>query len=165
MNGRVGDGMSIREFEKEDIKPLAEIVRATSVFREDEIDVAVELMDIAANDKEQKDYFLFSYVDEAGTVQGYYCAGPTPMTQRTFDLYWIAVHPRVHKKRIGHELLEHCEEQVKTMGGNLLVVETSSQPKYEQTRRFYLRHHYAEAARIKDYYAQDDDLVIYSKYF
>ena len=165
MSGRTGNGMPIREFVKDDMKPLAEIVRATGVFREEEIGVAVELMDIAANDTVQKDYFLFSYVDETGTIQGYYCAGPTPMTQRTFDLYWIAVHPRVHKKRIGHELLEHCEAQVKTMGGTLLVVETSSQPKYEPTRRFYLRHQYSEAARIKDYYAQDDDLVIYSKYF
>ena len=165
MSGHIGNDMPIRKFEKEDIKPLEEIVRATGVFREEEVNVAVELMDIAANDKEQKDYFLFSYVDETGTVQGYYCAGPTPMTQRTFDLYWIAVHPRLHKKRIGHELLDHCEGQVITMGGKLLVVETSSQPKYETTRRFYLRHQYAEAARIKNYYAQDDDLVIYSKYF
>ena len=165
MSGRTGNGMPIRKFEKDDIKPLAEIVRATGVFREEEVDVAVELMDVAANDKEQKDYFLFSYVDEAGMIQGYYCTGPTPLTQGTFDLYWIAVHPRVHKKRIGHELLEHCEELVKTMGGKLLVVETSSRPKYEPTRRFYLRHHYGEAARIKNYYAQDDDLVIYSKYF
>ena len=70
MSGRIGNGMPIRKFEKEDIKPLAEIVRATGVFREEEIDVAVELMDIAANDKEQKDYFLFSYVDEDR-----YCAG------------------------------------------------------------------------------------------
>ena len=165
MSGQVGNDMPIRKFEKEDIKALAEIVRATGVFREEEINVAVELMDIAVNDKDQKDYFLFSYVDETGTVQGYYCVGPTPMTQETFDLYWIAVHPHLQKKRIGHQLLEHCEAQVKTMGGKLLVVETSSQPKYEPTRRFYLRHQYAEAARIKNYYAQDDDLVIYSKYF
>jgi ribosomal protein S18 acetylase RimI-like enzyme len=157
--------MPIRKFEKEDIKPLEEIVRATGVFREEEIQVAVELMDIAATDKDQQDYVLYSYVDETGTLLGYYCVGPTPMTQNTFDLYWIAVHPRVHKKRIGHELLEHCEAQVKTMGGKLLVVETSSQPKYEPTRRFYVRHDYTETARIKDYYAQDDDLVIYSKYF
>ena len=165
MSGRIGNSMPIRKFEKEDIMPLEEIVRATGVFREEEITIAVELMDIAANDNEQKDYFLFSYVDEDGTVLGYYCAGPTPLTHRTFDLYWIAVHPRVHKKRIGHELLEHCETQVKSMGGKLLVVETSSQPKYEPTRQFYLRHQYNEAARIKDYYAQNDDLVIYSKYF
>jgi len=104
-------------------------------------------------------------VDEGGSVQGYYCVGPTPMTKSTFDLYWIAVHPRLHKKRIGHELLEHCEAQVKIMGGTLIIVETSSQLKYEPTRRFYIRHQYGEAARIKDYYAHDDDLVIYSKYF
>jgi ribosomal protein S18 acetylase RimI-like enzyme len=165
LSGRIGDGMPIRKFEKEDIRPLEEIVRATGVFREEEIGVAVELMDIAAENKEQKDYFLFSYLDDEGTLQGYYCVGPTPMTQGTFDLYWIAVHPRMHRKRIGHELLEHCEAQVKSMDGKLIVVETSSQPKYEPTRRFYLRHQYAEAARVKDYYAQDDDLVIYSKYF
>jgi ribosomal protein S18 acetylase RimI-like enzyme len=157
--------MLIRKFEKTDIEPLSEIVRETKVFHEEEIGVAIELMEIAANDKDQKDYFLYSYVDESGTIQGYYCVGPTPMTKSTFDLYWIAVHPRVHRKKIGQDLLKHCEEQVKVMGGKLLVVETSSQPKYEPTRKFYLRHQYAEAARIKDYYAQDDDLVIYSKYF
>jgi ribosomal protein S18 acetylase RimI-like enzyme len=157
--------MLIRKFEKTDIAPLSEIVRETKVFHEEEIDVAIELMEIAANDKDQKDYLLFSYVDETGTIQGYYCVGPTPMTKSTFDLYWIAVHPRVHRKKIGQDLLKHCEEQVKAMGGKLLVVETSSQAKYEPTRKFYIRHQYAETARIKDYYATDDDLVIYSKYF
>jgi ribosomal protein S18 acetylase RimI-like enzyme len=87
------------------------------------------------------------------------------MTKATFDLYWIAVHPRVHKKKIGHDLLQHCEEQVKSMSGKLLVVETSSQSKYEPTRRFYLQHRYTEAACIKDYYAPGDDLVIYTKHF
>jgi ribosomal protein S18 acetylase RimI-like enzyme len=156
--------MPIRKFEKQDIILLEDIVRATGVFREEEVGVAVELMEIAANEKEQKDYVLYSYVDEAGVVQGYYCVGPTPMTKSTFDLYWIAVHPHMHKKRIGHELLEHCEAQVKAMNGTLIVVETSSQPKYDPTRQFYLRHQYAETARIRDYYAQGDDLVIYSKY-
>ena len=156
--------MPVRKFVREDIGPLEEIVRATGVFREEEIAVAVELMEIAATEKDQKDYILFCYEDEEGSVQGYYCIGPTPMTQSTFDLYWIAVHPRLHKKRIGHELLEHCEAQVKSMGGNLMIVETSSQPNYEPTRRFYSRHQYSEEARIRDYYAQGDDLIIYSKH-
>ena len=157
--------MQIRKFEKSDIAQLAEIVRETKVFHEEEVGVAIELMEIAANEKDQKDYFLYSYVDDAGDIQGYYCVGPTPMTRSTFDLYWIAVHPRVHRKKIGHDLLEHCENQVKGMGGSLLVVETSSQPKYDPTRKFYLRHQYAETARIKDYYAPGDDLVIYTKHF
>jgi ribosomal protein S18 acetylase RimI-like enzyme len=157
--------MPIRKFEKGDMAQLAEIVRETGVFHEEEIGVAIELMEIAANDKDQSEYILYSYVDNAGTLQGYYCVGPTPMTKSTFDLYWIAVHPRVYGKKIGHELLAHCEENVKSMDGKLLVVETSSQPKYEQTRRFYARHEYAETARIKDYYAPGDDLVIYTKHF
>jgi ribosomal protein S18 acetylase RimI-like enzyme len=157
--------MPIRKFEKGDIGALAEIVRETKVFRKEEIDVAIELMQIAADDEQQKDYYLFSYVDEAGELQGYYCMGPTPMTQSTFDLYWIAVHPRVHRKRIGQKLLDHCEEQIRTIGGKLLVVETSSQPKYEPTRAFYIRHQYKETSRIKDYYAPGDDLVVYTKYF
>jgi len=157
--------MLIRKFEKEDIAPLADIVRETKVFHKEEVDVAIELMEIAANDKDQKDYLLYSYVDDEGCLQGYYCVGPTPMTLSTYDLYWIAVHPRVHRKKIGRELLEHCEQQVQNMGGSLLVVETSSQPKYEPTRKFYLRYQYKESARIKDYYAPGDDLVIYTKHF
>jgi ribosomal protein S18 acetylase RimI-like enzyme len=157
--------MLIRKFEKADIAQLSEIVRATKVFHEEEVDVAIELMEIAANEKDQKDYFLYSYVDESGVLQGYYCVGPTPMTKSTYDLYWIAVHPRMHRKKIGRDLLAHCEQQVQGMGGTLLVVETSSQPKYEPTRKFYLRHQYTEAAHIKDYYAPGDDLVIYIKHF
>jgi ribosomal protein S18 acetylase RimI-like enzyme len=155
----------IRKFEKADITSLAEIVRATKVFHEEEVDVAIELMEIAANEKDQKDYLLYSSVDESGVLQGYYCVGPTPMTRSTYDLYWIAVDPRMHRKKIGRELLEHCEQQVRNMGGTLIVVETSSQPKYDPTRKFYLRNQYVQAAQIKDYYAPGDNLVIYTKHF
>jgi ribosomal protein S18 acetylase RimI-like enzyme len=165
LSEHISKNILIRKFEKADIGPITEIVRETKVFHDEEVDVAVELMEIAANEKDQKDYYLYSYVDESGAVQGYYCVGPTPMTRSTFDLYWIAVHPRMHRKKIGHDLLEHCEQKVQEMGGTLLVVETSSQPKYEPTRKFYLRHLYAEAACIKDYYAPGDDLVIYTKHF
>jgi len=157
--------MPIRKFEKADIKPLTDIVRATGVFREEEIEIAVELMDIAANDKDQKDYILFTAVDEKEIVQGYYCFGPTPMTKATYDLYWIAVNPATQRTGIGYELLMHCEDQIQQREGKLVVVETSSQPKYEATRKFYLKHRYNETARIKSYYAPDDDLVIYSKHF
>jgi hypothetical protein len=53
---------------------------------------------------------------------------------------------------------------VKSQGGRLIIAETSSRPKYEKTRKFYLSNKYEELARIKDYYQIDDDLVIYGKY-
>jgi len=155
--------MSIRPFQREDVQPLLEILRATKVFREEEIDVALELMEIVVGEKDQKDYVSFTLVDDLNTVRGYYCVGPTPMTASTYDLYWIAVDPSVHGQGIGTQLLRHCEEYVRSKGGTLIIAETSSQPKYESTRSFYRRHHYTESSRIKDYYAPGDDLVVYSK--
>jgi hypothetical protein len=58
LNDRGSHEMIIRKFEKGDIEQLTEIVRATKVFHEEEIEVAIELMEIAANDKDQAEYFL-----------------------------------------------------------------------------------------------------------
>jgi hypothetical protein len=44
------------------------------------------------------------------------------------------------------------------------MVETSSQPKYERTRSFYLRLGYREVSRIPDFYKPGDDRISYVKY-
>jgi ribosomal protein S18 acetylase RimI-like enzyme len=156
--------LTIRKFKPHDMDAIIELVEATGVFRDDEVDVAAELMEVAATEPDQKDYVIYSGVDDHDSVVGYYCVGPTPMTQSTFDLYWIAVHPRYQGKQFGTQLLQHCEALVKSMNGSLVLAETSSQPKYQPTRNFYLRNQYTESARIKDYYMPGDDLVIYTKY-
>jgi ribosomal protein S18 acetylase RimI-like enzyme len=143
---------------------LRALIEATKVFRSEEVDVAVELMDAAIDDPQQRDYVLATYVDETDNVRGYYCYGPTPMTQSTYDLYWIAVDPASHGSGIGSALLAHCEQRIAAAGGSLIVVETSSLPKYDATRRFYRRHRYDETARLRGYYAPDDDLVIFTKH-
>lgn len=154
--------MLIRALERQDVEPLRRILDATSVFREEEVEVAVELMEATLG--EDDDYIHRTIVDGENTVQGYYCIGPTPMTASTFDLYWIAVDPHYHGKGLGYQLLADCERTVREMHGTLIVVETSSLPKYEMTRKFYTRNNYREAARIRDYYAPGDDLMIYTKH-
>jgi ribosomal protein S18 acetylase RimI-like enzyme len=156
--------MAIRPFQKEDLQSLVALVEATQVFREEEVAVARELMEIVAEVEDQKDYVIATYVDEKNTVRGYYCVGHTPMTETTYDLYWIAVDPQVHGKGVGKQLLHHCEEYVRQQGGKLIIAETSSMEKYNKTRLFYEHHHYTEASRIEDYYAPGDGLVVYFKY-
>ena len=65
------DVMTIRPFRKEDLQPLVELVQATNVFREEEVAVARELMEIVAEDRDQKDYTIATSVDENDTVRGY----------------------------------------------------------------------------------------------
>lgn len=156
--------ITIRQIRSVDKDPIRIILEETSVFTESEIAVALELIDIVLNNDHQKDYLIYSAISEDGNVVGYYCIGPTPMTIGTYDLYWIAVKPSAHNKGIGKELLNHAELLIKQRGGRLVVAETSSQPKYENTRKFYVSAQYQELSRIKDYYKIGDDLVVYGKY-
>jgi ribosomal protein S18 acetylase RimI-like enzyme len=156
--------MPIRPFRKEDLEPLVELVKATDVFRPEEVEVARELMEVVADQPGQQDYVISTHEDENGTIRGYYCIGRTPMTEATYDLYWIAVDPRAHGQGIGKQLLRHSEEYIREHGGKLVVAETSSLPKYEKTRLFYEHNHYTEASHINDYYARGDGLVVYIKY-
>lgn len=158
------DKIRIRKFYPEDKPEIIEILKQSNVFTEEEVLVAIELMDACINNPQQQDYDIYSAVSVDGQILGYYCIGPTALTRGTFDLYWIAVKPGIHRKGIGGLLIRHCEELVKSLGGRLIVAETSSQPHYETTRRFYLHQNYQEVAKIKDYYKVGDDLVIYGKY-
>jgi ribosomal protein S18 acetylase RimI-like enzyme len=156
--------MAVRAFRSEDIQPLAEILGATGVFRVEEIDVAVELMQVAVNEPRQQDYLLYTAIDSEEKVQGYYCVGPTQMTDGAYDLYWIAVDPSQKGKGVGAELIQHCETLVRSMKGRLILAETSSQEKYKPTHAFYIRNGYREEARIRDYYSTGDDLVVFTKH-
>ncbi len=47
----------------------------------------------------------------------------------------------------------------------LVVVETAGREDYAATRRFYQSRGYQPTARIPDFYAPGDDLVVYTKRF
>jgi hypothetical protein len=61
--------MQIRDLERKDVEPLRLMLTATGVFREEEIEVAVELME--ATHGKTEDYIQRAIVDDADVVQGY----------------------------------------------------------------------------------------------
>ncbi|MGD9487018.1 MAG: GNAT family N-acetyltransferase [Calditrichaceae bacterium] len=157
--------INIRKIESKDREPVYEILQQTDMFSPAEIDVAMELIDTVLFNKDQKDYLIYVGESKANEVVGYVCYGPTPATEGTFDLYWIAVSPAFQGKGAGKELLHFIESEVKNKNGRLIIIETSSQSKYLPTREFYLRNKYKIAAQIKDFYRMGDDRVIFVNYF
>jgi ribosomal protein S18 acetylase RimI-like enzyme len=153
----------IRPLMPKDREQILQILELTGVFSPAELEIACELVDTVLTKPDQGDYQIDVY-DEEGTVLGYTCIGPTPGTEGTFDLYWIAVHPALHGGGIGGALDAHVMRSIRSRGGRLVVAETSSRPAYEATRAFYRGREYAELARIPAYYRQGDDLIIYGKY-
>ncbi|MBL8006711.1 MAG: GNAT family N-acetyltransferase [Ignavibacteria bacterium] len=153
----------IRNLIKEDREKIKKILIETNNFTGDEINIALELIDIYIKDKEQKDYEIF--VDEKeGEVLGYICIGPRPLTEGTYDLYWIAVNPEIQSKGIGSSLIKFMEEHLKRKNGRLILIETSGKESYKKERKFYEKNSYNELVNIKDFYKVNDSLVIYGKY-
>lgn len=153
----------IRKMIAQDRDVIFEILEKTIMFTQAEIDVAMELIDIFLTNKQQKDYIIYIAENERKEVVGYVCYGPTPATEGTFDLYWIAVSPKMQGKGIGKELLIFTEQEVLRQNGRLIIIETSSQPKYTPTQQFYLKNNYQVEARIKDFYSPGDDRLIFVK--
>jgi putative selenium metabolism protein SsnA len=89
---------------------------------------------------------------------------PTPLTDGAYDLYWMAVAPEAQGRSFGRELVVWLEKRVAEAGGRLILIETSSQPKYEKSRQFYIGLGYKEASRIPDFYKVGDARITYVKY-
>ncbi len=156
--------LSIRPLERADRAAVLQLVRDTGMFTDGEVDIAQELIDVWLERADQKDYIIHVAADASG-VLGYVCFGPTPGTEYTFDLYWIAVAPAQQRRGIGRRLLNFAESACRARGGRLIVIETSSQEKYEPTRNFYFRSGYHMEAKIKDFYARNDDRLIFTRRF
>ena len=146
----------------EDRPRITEILRDTPEFKPSEVAVAEELIDIYLDDPSGSGYHIL--VAEAdSTVEGYICYGPTPLTETTWDIYWMAVAGEKQGRGIGRALLKSAEEEIIEAQGRLAIIETSSTPLYEKTRHFHLGEGYEVVCRIPDFYASGDDKLIMQK--
>jgi ribosomal protein S18 acetylase RimI-like enzyme len=147
-----------------DRAPLVELLGATRAFSDEELEVALELLDLGLGDPPSRDYlFRVATDDQDARVLGYACWGQVPMTDGVYDLYWIAVDPRAQGGGIGRRLMDDAEQDVRARGGRMVLVETAGKPSYAATRAFYERIGYQEVARLRDFYRVGDDKVIYGK--
>jgi ribosomal protein S18 acetylase RimI-like enzyme len=152
----------IRPTTSADTPLLIETARGTGVFRPTELDALQEVLD---------DYHAYNHghghqaitYEQDGRVIGFAYYAPAAMTDRTWYLYWIAVSKQIQARGVGAQMLNHAEEAIRKEKGRILMLETSSLPTYDLTRKFYLKQGYEQAGVLKDYYTDGDDMVVFSK--
>lgn len=152
--------LTVRPLIATDRAALADILERTPHFAPDEVDVALELLDEALGASDATTYRALVAATAGGPV-GYVCFGRTPMTEHTFDLYWIVVDPDRRGGGVGKRLWRACADAVCAAGGRLVRVETSSLELYGDTLAFYDRIGLHEVARISDFYREGDDLITF----
>ena len=156
--------INIRPMTYQDKTSIMKILRNTPEFKPFEVTVAEELIDCYLGDPHGAGYHIL--IAESDTaIAGYICYGPTPMTEGTWDIYWEAVAQEKRGQGIGTVLMQSAEKGIAKANGRLAIIETSSLPEYEATRRFHLGNGYELIARIPDFYAPGDDKLILQKRF
>jgi GNAT superfamily N-acetyltransferase len=157
---------------------VRDILIATGVFRDEEVQVGLELFDevfgtgdrtealypgFSLGTNAEPDYLFVGVFTPGEELVGFACYGPTPATDGTYDLYWIAVHPASQGTGSGTILLNEVERRLKGLNARMVVVETSSRSDYKDTRGFYIHRGYIESARSRDFYAPSDDRITFTK--
>lgn len=153
----------IRSMQKSDKSSLIKILRSTHMFTREEIDVAIEQMDLYLKYKKSSDYTLIVVENEGLDVVGFMSYGPAPMAKGVFNLYWIAVIPSAQNHGYGREMIAWLLKRIKTPSARMILVETSSLPKYKPTCRFYRSLGFRMVCRLPNYYSVGHDLIIFAK--
>lgn len=153
----------LRNLKQNDCPLLERLLSRVTVFGQEDETLAMELIYDALGKPGQTDYLFWIASDENDCPVGYACFGPTPLTEGTFYLYWIAVDPTFSGHGVGTTLLEAVEEKIKSLNGRMLLVETSSSQPYELARQFYLKNGYHLAGTIRDFYRDGEDRMTYAK--
>lgn len=101
--------------------------------------------------------------DDDGAPVGVAYTAPERMTDGTWNLYLIAVHPDRQRQGRGKALLEHVERLLAERGQRILLVETSGTDDFDYVRAFYRNSGFEEEARIRDFYADGIDKIVFRK--
>jgi D-alanine-D-alanine ligase len=153
--------LHLRPLTEADRDRIEAITRSVGLFREEEIPVALEVLDEATGGVPGNTYTVLGAVSE-DRLAGWICWGPTPCTVGTYDLYWMAVDPELQGTGIGTALLTEMERRLDGIA-RLIVIETAGRPEYAGTRAFYQARGYAPVSAIPDFYAPGDDQVVFVK--
>lgn len=120
---------------------------------------ALELLEDVLNPPAGNTYQALVGVDEHDVPRTYACFGKTPMTESTYDLYWMVTEAALRGEGLGAHLLAAVEGVLTSCGARTVRVETSSLEGNGGARRFYERCGYQLVGVIPDFYRPGDDLI------
>jgi ribosomal protein S18 acetylase RimI-like enzyme len=152
----------IRPMTPDDAAGLIPLVVAAGMFPADETEILDKMLADYFDGKIDEGHTCI--VDEQeGKLIGVAYYEPAPATDGTWYVTMIAVHPDYQGQGRGAALLRHVENALQASGQRVLLIETSATPTYAGTRKFYAKCGYQEEARIRDYWAAGDDMIVFRK--
>lgn len=152
----------IRPITPADTPALLALAEASGLFQPNELEQVGQMLAEYHGSGGAGDGQFWVTDDDGGPVGVAYCA-PERLTEGTWNLYLIAVHPDRQRQGRGTTLLRYVEQKLTDQGERVLLVETSGLASFERTRAFYRNSGYDEEARIREFYKAGDDKIVFRK--
>jgi len=149
----------LRVVTPDDGSGVIDLVVAAGMFTRDE---AAYLSEVVLGPHHDGTTCLVEDADDGKGLASVLLYRPEEAADRAFDLTMIAVRPDLQGGGRGAALMHHAEEDLRRRGQRLMVVRTSGTPRYDLTRSFYRGLGYSEHTRVPDYWADGDDLVLFT---
>lgn len=149
----------------DDVPEIERIAAESGAFNGTDVSIVREMVETYLHPEPRDDHTFVVHRNGGREILGFACYGPTPLTDRIWDLYWICVAKSHQKNGIGKLILRCIEEEVCRQGGRAIYVDTSDTEAYAAARGFYERNGYELIARMNDFYEPGDGKVVYRKVF
>ncbi len=153
---------NIRVARPGDQDAIIRVARASGLFPAEELADVEATLDAFLTGGTESDRWLVNDTADRVTAIAYYA--PERMTEGTWNLYLLAVHPDHQGQGLGSALVQQVEAGLREAAVRVLLIETSGVPDFAGQRAFYVRLGYHEEARIREFYGPDDDKIIYWKH-
>jgi ribosomal protein S18 acetylase RimI-like enzyme len=152
----------IRPVTPDDAGELINLAKSIGLFSPDELEELRQMLTDSFGKKGDTHPFWITDDDDDELVGLAYCE-PERMTSGTWNLQLIGVHPTHQKQGRGGKILRFVEETLAGRGARVLLVETMGTPDFEHMRAFYRKNGYDEEARIREFYAEGADKIVFRK--
>ncbi len=144
----------------EEQRAIHNLVLQSGIFTQSDADCVQEMFAETWKQVREDNYHWLSCWYQ-GALVGFTCFGREPLTEATWDLFWICVLPSVRRQGVGSALLQAALAHASALGGRLMVIYTSSAPAYLPAHRLYESQGFKRVAVVPDYYRDNEDLHIY----
>ncbi|MEM6588356.1 MAG: GNAT family N-acetyltransferase [Pseudomonadota bacterium] len=149
--------ITISDSTAEDIARIQQIVEETGLFPPE---LVPDLMDPFL-DSETSEFWRSAKVGHV--LVGFCYTVPEMLAEGAWNIAAIAVDSSNQGAGIGAAMLADVEEGLRGRSQRLVLVDTSSTEDFARTRDFYVKNGFDEEARIRDFWSDGDDKVVFRK--
>jgi len=153
----------IKEFNESYLNQIKEVlleVQKAGFFAEKDTSVALDVL-------KEKLLGLWNYdikvIEAEGIVLGFICYTKATLSDSYYELYWMAVRPSAQGKGLGRRLIEDMEKDIKSRGGEAILLDTSSLESHAAARHLYEKMGYKIISKIENFYSKGEHKLVYKK--